>query len=291
MLDTRLFSKLRCPACTHSLAERAGQLQCTNCGNLYNVTGHVPDFLPSSAAGNAQTFDYLSHYKKDAEAFDYFEQRFGATEHAERRLHEYILAELPARRAAVLDVGCGSAWLAQSLQGEDVLLCSFDATLVNTRKALELYPWSGHTAVAGDAFNMPFKDGSFDVIVASEIIEHVPDPLNFVRELVRVLTPGGRILITTPYKEVLKYTLCIHCGEVTPLNAHLHSFDERVLTNVGTQAGASRVTSLTFGNKVLSYLRTYTLLRYLPHAGWRLIDSLANSVYNAPANLLLKIEK
>jgi len=52
--------------------------------------------------------------------------------------------------------------------------------------------------IQGDALNLPFKDESFDLVVATEIIEHLPDHYTFLREIHRVLVPGGHLVISTP---------------------------------------------------------------------------------------------
>ena len=45
---------------------------------------------------------------------------------------------------------------------------------------------------------LPLEDGNFDVIESMDVIEHVPDPANYLADLVRVLAPGGVILVVTP---------------------------------------------------------------------------------------------
>ncbi len=50
----------------------------------------------------------------------------------------------------------------------------------------------------GDALNLPFPDDSFDVVIISEVMEHIPDDKGVLAEMVRVLKPGGRIAITVP---------------------------------------------------------------------------------------------
>jgi SAM-dependent methyltransferase len=50
----------------------------------------------------------------------------------------------------------------------------------------------------GDALNLPFPDGDFDRVVASEVLEHIPDDDGAIAELVRVLRPGGTIAVTVP---------------------------------------------------------------------------------------------
>lgn len=52
--------------------------------------------------------------------------------------------------------------------------------------------------VQGDALSLPFADGSFDRIVASEVLEHIVDDTTAIAELVRVLRPGGTMAVTVP---------------------------------------------------------------------------------------------
>ncbi len=54
------------------------------------------------------------------------------------------------------------------------------------------------TAMEGDALNLPFPDESFDVVIISEVMEHIPDDKGVLAEMVRVLKPGGRIAVTVP---------------------------------------------------------------------------------------------
>jgi SAM-dependent methyltransferase len=53
-------------------------------------------------------------------------------------------------------------------------------------------------AVQGDALHLPFADGSFDRVICSEVLEHIPDDLAAMRELTRVLRPGGTMAVTVP---------------------------------------------------------------------------------------------
>jgi SAM-dependent methyltransferase len=53
--------------------------------------------------------------------------------------------------------------------------------------------------VVGDVTHLPFATGSFDVVFACELLEHLPDPAASVREFARVLQPAGRLLLTVPF--------------------------------------------------------------------------------------------
>jgi SAM-dependent methyltransferase len=52
--------------------------------------------------------------------------------------------------------------------------------------------------VVGSATDIPLPDASFDTVVCTEVLEHVPDPLKALKEMYRVLKPGGRLILSTP---------------------------------------------------------------------------------------------
>jgi SAM-dependent methyltransferase len=52
--------------------------------------------------------------------------------------------------------------------------------------------------VRGTAYALPFRDGAFDRVVASEVLEHLPQDRDAMRELARVLAPGGLLAVTVP---------------------------------------------------------------------------------------------
>ena len=248
---------------------------------------HVHAGIPLMLDANSQSQVYAEHYRIDAEAFDYFEERDDpATAHDERRVQEAILRRLDTSYSTVLDVGCGRAWVARTLCPRNITVCSMDISLANPTKARERYPYDNHCALVADAFALPFADGSLDAVIASEIIEHVPDPAAFVSELIRILRPGGSLIISTPYKEKIKYCLCIHCNRTTPLHAHIHSFDEHVLERLTPRDVAVQFEWEAFGNKALLFLRTYPLLQWMPHGLWRFVDAMANRLVNKRAHIV-----
>ena len=54
-----------------------------------------------------------------------------------------------------------------------------------------------------DILNIPVPDSSFDYIICTEVIEHVPDPISVIKEISRILKPGGNLLITAPLQSGL----------------------------------------------------------------------------------------
>lgn len=236
-------------------------------------------------------FNYIEHYKTDAQEFDYFEEKSGATLHDERRVHETIIHAIPNDFSSILDVGSGSAWIAKEYAKKDKNVISFDISSVNTKKAKKIVSDNNHTPVTGDSFFLPFKTASFDIVVSSEVIEHVVDPTAFITELFRVVKPGGKLIITTPYKEKLQYSLCIHCNKKTPLHAHIHSFDEHILKNLYKGEDIQNVEWQTFGNKLLIFLRTYVILKFFPYTLWRMKDKAANLFFNKPVHIIVTFNK
>ena len=235
-------------------------------------------------------FNYLEHYQKDAVEFDYFEERTKATAHEERRVREYLISKVPKSVSSILDVGCGRAWVAEKFIQKGVKVVSLDISLTNPLKAIKKYPAKNHIGVVADSFTLPFPEESFDCVIASEIIEHVIDPKKFVAELLRVVKKKGSLIISTPYKEKIQYYLCVHCNELTPVNAHLHSFDEKKL---GSYSDREKIdySYFTFGNKALTYFLTYVVLRYFPFWLWKLKDRFANLIYNKPLHIIAVYKK
>ena len=251
-----------------------------------------PEATSEANTAHGSDFDYLDHYEKDAEVFDYFEAPPGpATIHENGRLHAAILRQVPGGVGSVLDIGCGNAWVADALTRADTSVISFDIASTNLKKALEKVPRGNHFAVRGDVLNLPFRDDSFDAIISSEVIEHVPHLKGYLANIIRVLKPGGRAIITTPYKEKIQYSLCIHCNRATPLHAHIHAFDEHSLDKLLAAHPNVKLSYFTQGNKALVHLQTHGLLRHLPFKAWKAVDGISNAIVNKPGRLIYLLDK
>ena len=301
MINQKLKELLQCPSCrSRKLTFSEAQIKCAQCSATFEISDGIPDMLVKNTTVGEEseihrafqtTFNYIDHYQKDAFEFDYYQERPGATGHNERRLREFISRHVPKEKGFILDVGCGNAWVAEYFCKKDYTVLSFDISQKNTHDAVKNYPSENHVAVVGDVFSLPFQPEKFDCIIASEVIEHVTVPAKFTETLFRALKPGGKLIVTTPYKEKIIYTLCVHCNRPTPRSAHLHSFDEQKILSLYNGDDVKKVEFFKFGNKALAYLRTHILLSMFGFRVWRLVDKFANRLYNKPLNILVKWEK
>jgi len=108
----------------------------------------------------------------------------------------------------LLDLGCGAGRHAFEALRRGARVTAFDydeaelkdvAAMASAMHQAGDVPEPGRSAVTrGDGTALPFPDGAFDRIIAAEVLEHISDDEAAVRELIRVLRPGGTIAVTVP---------------------------------------------------------------------------------------------
>lgn len=257
--------------------------------NEYLVLNNIPILLPQESKLNEFNLDYIKHYGEDHKYFDYFVDTTCLPQlDDERRVHEVIINKVSKNAINILDVGCGGAWVANHFTKLKKNVISFDISIINVSKALKFVDNENHFGVVGDALNPPFLANSFDCIIASEIIEHVVDPKEFISQLFKLLKPNGQLIITTPYNELIKMETCIHCNGQTPRNSHLHTFDEKILKSYNPILGANNYSYRIFGNKAMLFARTYIITKYFKLGLWNFMDSFANFIVNKRSHIIVE---
>jgi 2-polyprenyl-3-methyl-5-hydroxy-6-metoxy-1,4-benzoquinol methylase len=117
----------------------------------------------------------------------------------------------------VLDVGCGEGRHTVEICHWDCRAVGVDLSRTDLKVAKLLLGYERRDqGIAGsgdfmavDAQHLPFNDNAFDKIVCTEVLEHIPDDKAGIRELVRVLKPGGLIAVSVPnfWPEILFWTI------------------------------------------------------------------------------------
>jgi ubiquinone/menaquinone biosynthesis C-methylase UbiE len=100
-------------------------------------------------------------------------------------------------KGLVLEIGCGRGHLTTLLQAacKELVACDFSRTAIKEdRKTID----KNVSLLLCDTLNSPFRSHSFDAVVLSEVLEHVCDQHKCLDEVKRILSPSGKLILTTP---------------------------------------------------------------------------------------------
>ncbi len=183
-----------------------------------------------------------------------------------QRIYRTVAAVLAARSAGgvLADVGCGSGDLWQALRGPFRLCVGVDAVRYDGLPSdVEFFP------ADLDAARLPLSDASVDAAAAVEVIEHLENPRAFVRELTRIVRPGGWVVVTTPNQlSALSLLTLAWKGRFSAFQdsaypAHRTALLEIDLRRIMTECGLTDLTVV------------YTRLGRLPLSAWHYPEAVA----------------
>jgi ubiquinone/menaquinone biosynthesis C-methylase UbiE len=130
-----------------------------------------------------------------------------------------------------LDLGCGTGDFTAALAEAGAQAIGADVAEAALRRARARHPALDFRLVPIDG-PLPFDDNAFDLVWASEVIEHVADTARWLSEVRRVLAPRGRLLITTPSHGRLLLAVGGIERYSEPLGDHLHLYSKRSLRSL-----------------------------------------------------------
>lgn len=148
------------------------------------------------------------------------------------------------------DAGCGDGHLCSYLKG-----IGMDLSRKRLLHAASNYPECKF--LQGSIYKLPFKENSFEIVTAIEIIEHLKDPLASVKELTRV--SKEYVLIQVPYNEIIQEETCPHCLKPMYPRGHIQSFDEKRLLSLCEECGLKIVKM-----DVFFHAFDHRLIRWMP---------------------------
>lgn len=127
--------------------------------------------------------------------------------------------------------------------------------------------------VVGDICNLPIKDNEFDAVLCTEVLEHVYDPITAVKELKRVLRPGGTIIITAPFRSYTHFSPHHYCDGFNRyfFNTHFSDFETVELRANGSffdsfaeQIWLLRPISRRYSNGWIGFVTFLIMLTFIP---------------------------
>ncbi len=180
------LSILQCPACRHSLKRQESLLRCDQCHTEYPLRGDVPVFVPEA------TQNVVGAHRGKTFAFKRIVKLLQAPHHS-----VYFSNLSPS-------YGEGKE-LKQYLRDHPDLTILNIGSLSGDLRTLHPHIWNldivhyPSVDIVADAHHLPFRDGSLDMILFKNVLEHIRDPALAMSEIHRVLKPGGVLYIKLPF--------------------------------------------------------------------------------------------
>jgi len=236
-LNCEGFSFVRCASC--SLVQQNPQALQEEINKRYSDT-----------YGN----DYLSYELKNEEAFLKL-QLLALKDAGFDKLEKEIFSRFPAEPPSILDVGCATGALLANLRDRSA---GSETPRNEVSRAwrvtgAEISPSAAYAKNERglDVYNIPleeikFKEYSFDVVLASHLIEHLNDPKTFLSETHRILKDGGRCFITTPNIDGFQARL-FGSRWRSAIFDHLYLFSARTLSKMLKDTGFKIESIRTWG--------------------------------------------
>lgn len=169
-----LQSLICCPCCHGALGEDA----CLQCGRPFERTGAQLRFVQEASESPDATFQLETQNKSSflGRVFVFGKRLLSSEFQPQNHLRRF----LSETEGVVVELGSGS----RRLRADIV--------------TVDLFP-SLNVDIVADIAKTPIKGGAVDAVILDSVIEHVPDPVGVVREARRILKPGGRLFINTPF--------------------------------------------------------------------------------------------
>jgi 2-polyprenyl-3-methyl-5-hydroxy-6-metoxy-1,4-benzoquinol methylase len=154
--------------------------------------------------------------------------------------HERLLA-LAGSPERALDIGCSSGYLARRLVERGATVVGIDVDEEAVQEARKIC----EQVLIGDVETMelPLPEGSFDLVLAGDVIEHLRDPERFLARIRPLLRPGGRLVLTTPNVANWAVRLGLLAGRWRYTDrgildrTHTHFFTKKTLAETLDRAG------------------------------------------------------
>lgn len=220
-----------CPGCKGTNGKRVGDkngfliLICPSCLTLFT----------SSLPASDEREDYDEYYS---------EANLVVPEFVETRVRQIVGEFEPHRQInRLLDIGFGAGTILKIAEDLGWHPCGTEVS----KPAVEFATANGFEVYHGELAETAFPSGHFDVVTASEIIEHVMQPDGMLKEIVRILRPGGLFWGTTPSSRSLSFRIMSTNWTVISPPEHVQLYSKKAIREMLFEAGFSKVEIHTAG--------------------------------------------
>jgi len=217
-----------CPVCEekltdHDVDESHVGLVCRSCGTTYPIENDIVDFRVTKAGStamgwSAEPFEQAHEIFQDWDSIYDWDEKRGIPREASTykydRLKGRILDQLrPRPGACIFDLGCGNGYFLLDIRRRfspsvpHLTYVGLDASrhnIENFKKKLLSDGANDVHPILGTAERVPIASGTADVVVSSEVLEHIADKESALKEVHRILVPGGIFLFTTPSRTAIR---------------------------------------------------------------------------------------
>jgi SAM-dependent methyltransferase len=199
--------------------------------------------------------EYYEDAGKSTDIWDWHGQKF---EYYREILRYRNIAHIIGKQSLqILDLGCGDGFLSCMLAEMGHFVDAMDISDARLDKFKEKAIKLGIAQISGSVFEYPFPK-SYDVIVMSEVIEHLEDFMSILKKACSILKPGGRLIIAVPYKERINTCKCPYCLKEFNAYGHIHSFDEWSFNIMANELDCHIIHIKTLNNKLSAYVSKYS---------------------------------
>ena len=221
--------------------------RCQSCGFVYLANWE------QSIAKAEQLYDHYDRFSDED-----VKRRYTPENRARQQTLLNALASY-TRGRKLLDVGCGMGQLLETAKDE-----GWDARGIDlSDAAIQLCRGRGLSAFKTDFFDGSLDEQCFDVIVMSELIEHVPSPQRFLKRVEALLAPDGVLYLTTPnFGSLARRLLAASWSVIHP--QHVGYFERSTLSKMASEETSLREIKIEANNIAPSTVVTWLRRRRTP---------------------------
>jgi ubiquinone/menaquinone biosynthesis C-methylase UbiE len=164
------------------------------------------------------------------------------------RVPRLLASSLAPGPLALADLGCGDGPLFSALVRQRVItperpVYAVDLEADRLARVAERFPWIATVVASADSVPA-VPDGSLDAVISTMVMEHVPDEDAYLREIRRMLRPGGRAYVTTVFKTSWAWYFRNRDGESVLDTSHLREYTDLAAFRALVEGAELRILAL-----------------------------------------------